>query len=83
MLALQPTNLQPTAMPQTAVAGLPKYSLVAPAAQMHPLIVYLSNSIKRDVRLLAAMGAIKDPGVRVICSYLPHATTADDEEEAI
>ncbi|KAJ2744192.1 hypothetical protein GGI20_003153 [Coemansia sp. BCRC 34301] len=83
MLALQPANTQPTAMPQTAVPSLPKYSLVAPASQMHPLIVYLSNSIKRDVRLLAAMGAIKDPGVRVICSYLPHATTVDDEEDVI
>ncbi|KAJ2008767.1 hypothetical protein GGI04_000999 [Coemansia thaxteri] len=69
-------------MPQTAVPGLPKYSLVAPAPA-HPLIVYLSNSIKRDVRLLAAMGAIKDPAVRVICSYLPHATAADDEEDVI
>ncbi|KAJ2015058.1 hypothetical protein GGI06_003398 [Coemansia sp. S85] len=87
MLALQPTNPQPQAisqvMPQTAVPGLPKYSLVAPSAQAHPLIVYLSNSIKRDVRLLAAMGAIKEPGARVICSYLPHATTADDEADTI
>ncbi|KAJ2863515.1 hypothetical protein GGH94_003560 [Coemansia aciculifera] len=83
MLALQPTNPQSQAMPQTAVPGLPKYSLVAPSAQVHPLIVYLSNSIKRDVRLLAAMGAIKEPGVRVICSYLPHATTADDEADVI
>ncbi|KAJ2491811.1 hypothetical protein IWW37_002010 [Coemansia sp. RSA 2050] len=88
MLALQPTNPQPqamsqVAMPQAAVAGLPKYSLVAPSAQVHPLIVYLSNSIKRDVRLLAAMGAIKEPGARVICSYLPHATTADDEADTI
>ncbi|KAJ2020098.1 protein that induces appearance of [PIN+] prion when overproduced [Coemansia sp. S680] len=81
MLALQPTS--PQAMPQTAVPGLPKYSLVAPSAQVHPLIVYLSNSIKRDVRLLAAMGAIKEPGMRVMCSYLPYATTGDDEADVI
>ncbi|KAJ2816377.1 hypothetical protein GGI24_005739, partial [Coemansia furcata] len=87
MLALQPTTNTTQAisqvLPQTSVPGLPKYSLVAPSAQVHPLIVYLSNSIKRDVRLLAAMGAIKEPGVRVIGSYLPHATTGDDEADVL
>ncbi|KAJ1734013.1 hypothetical protein LPJ61_001283 [Coemansia biformis] len=48
----------------------------------HPLVVYLSTSIRRDVRLLAAMGAIAESGMKVICSYLPHAAPGDDEDGA-
>ncbi|KAJ2851513.1 hypothetical protein IWW36_000997 [Coemansia brasiliensis] len=52
------------------------------ASAAHPLVIYLSNSIKRDVRLLAAMGAIADSGAKVICSYLPHATDDDDADDS-
>ncbi|KAJ2633196.1 hypothetical protein H4R22_000697 [Coemansia sp. RSA 1290] len=64
--------------PLSAQPGL--LSRLGPSA--HPLVVYLSNSIKRDVRLLAAMGAIADSGAKVICSYLPHATDDDDTDDA-
>ncbi|KAI9500226.1 hypothetical protein GGI25_005213 [Coemansia spiralis] len=91
MLAYQPTP-QPSSLLQAAAAGgLPKYSLHEPAHHsLHPLIVYLSNSIRRDVRLLAAMGVIKEQGVKVISSHLPYAATAastaasvEEEEDAI
>ncbi|KAJ2801550.1 protein that induces appearance of [PIN+] prion when overproduced [Coemansia helicoidea] len=48
----------------------------------HPLVVYLSTSIRRDVRLLAAMGAIAESGMRVICSYLPYAVADDESGDA-
>ncbi|KAJ1847038.1 hypothetical protein LPJ70_001742 [Coemansia sp. RSA 2708] len=66
MLALQPSS-QPALAPFAT-------------GSVHPLVVYLSSSIRRDVRLLAAMGAIGEQGARVIGSYLPHA--ADDADDA-
>ncbi|KAJ1859696.1 hypothetical protein LPJ57_006901, partial [Coemansia sp. RSA 486] len=92
MLAIQPSaqpqhqqqQQQQTLMSPTSSATLPKYSLVEPANHhTNPLVVYLSNSIKRDVGLLAAMGLIKEAGVRVINSYLPFATSTEGEESAI
>ncbi|KAJ2712666.1 hypothetical protein H4R19_002639 [Coemansia spiralis] len=69
------------AVPPAAQTGL--LHSVGPAeagshSYAHPLVVYLSTSIRRDVRLLAAMGAIAESGMRVICSYLPHAAPDDD-----
>ncbi|KAJ1938327.1 hypothetical protein GGF37_004851, partial [Kickxella alabastrina] len=89
MLAFQPNNQQQQLISPITSTGLPKYSLVEPMG--HPtnaLVVYLSNSIKRDVRLLAAMGLIKESGMKVINSYLPYASAATsissgDEESAI
>ncbi|KAJ2779578.1 hypothetical protein H4R18_003934 [Coemansia javaensis] len=63
MLALHPA-------PQAGLLG----SLAPPELAHgygHPLVVYLAASIRRDVRLLAAMGAIGDASARAICSYLP------------
>ncbi|KAJ2477871.1 hypothetical protein IWW56_004082 [Coemansia sp. RSA 2131] len=71
MLALQPST-QPTLLSRLNAAE-PAYA--------HPLVVYLSNSIKRDVRLLAAMGALAESGAKVIASYLPHATAEDDIDD--
>ncbi|KAJ2419925.1 hypothetical protein GGF47_004493, partial [Coemansia sp. RSA 2524] len=71
MLALQPSK-QPTLLSRLNAAE-PAYA--------HPLVVYLSNSIKRDVRLLAAMGALAESGAKVIASYLPHATAEDDIDD--
>ncbi|KAJ2552453.1 hypothetical protein EV175_003302 [Coemansia sp. RSA 1933] len=68
--------------PQTAQAAgvLPKYSLHEPTGHgMRPLIAYLCSSIKRDVRLLAAMGCISEQGAKVIASYLPHGDDASDD----
>ncbi|KAJ2721578.1 hypothetical protein GGI07_003869 [Coemansia sp. Benny D115] len=62
---------------------LPRYSLVEPASLgANALAVHLSNSIRRDVRLLAAMGAISDAGARLIASYLPLAAAEPAAEEA-
>ncbi|KAJ2797952.1 hypothetical protein H4R20_004998 [Coemansia guatemalensis] len=75
MLALQPAS-QATLLPDL---GSPEPS---PDSYSQPLVVYLSNSIRRDVRLLVAMGAIAESNAKVICSYLPHAfgDTEDDDD---
>ncbi|PIA15844.1 hypothetical protein COEREDRAFT_81766 [Coemansia reversa NRRL 1564] len=72
MLSLQPAS-QATLLPDL---GSPESS---PDSYTQPLVVYLSNSIKRDVRLLAAMGAIAEPDAKVICGYLPHAFGGSDD----
>ncbi|KAJ1847957.1 hypothetical protein LPJ73_004113, partial [Coemansia sp. RSA 2703] len=95
MLTVQQTTQLPqsqqqqTLMSPTSSATLPKYSLVEPTNHhTNPLVVYLSNSIRRDVGLLAAMGVIKESGVKVINSYLPFITSntaisSSDEEAAV
>ncbi|KAJ1796068.1 hypothetical protein LPJ59_003974 [Coemansia sp. RSA 2399] len=69
------------AYPQTAQPGLlPKYSLHEPTALgIRPLVAYLCSSIRRDVRLLTAMGCISEQGAKVIASYLPHADDSSDD----
>ncbi|KAJ1665454.1 hypothetical protein IW140_003423 [Coemansia sp. RSA 1813] len=67
--------------PQTSQPGpLPKYSLHEPIALgIKPLVAYLCGSIRRDVRLLTAMGCISEQGAKVIASYLPHADDPSDD----
>ncbi|KAJ2858365.1 hypothetical protein GGI22_003326, partial [Coemansia erecta] len=69
------------AYPQPAQPGLlPKYSLHEPTALgIRPLVAYLCSSIRRDVRLLTAMGCISEQGAKVIASYLPHADDPSDD----
>ncbi|KAJ2084118.1 hypothetical protein H4R24_000327 [Coemansia sp. RSA 988] len=73
MLALQPAS-QATLLPDL---GSPEHG---PDSYAQPLVVYLSNSIKRDVRLLATMGAITESSAKDICSYLPYAFGDDDHD---
>ncbi|KAJ2759992.1 hypothetical protein H4S06_001958 [Coemansia sp. BCRC 34490] len=69
------------AYPQTTQPGLlPKYSVHEPTAlDINPLVGYLCSSIRRDVRLLAAMGFISEQGAKVIGSYLPNAGDISDD----
>ncbi|KAJ1960819.1 hypothetical protein GGI12_003594 [Dipsacomyces acuminosporus] len=101
MLALQsPSQSLPGFVAQaapSATSGLPRHSLLFDGfqqqkqQQQNALAIYLANSIKRDIHILASIGAIRESGVKVILSYL-HASTstsaaaiaaADEEEAAI
>ncbi|KAI8325655.1 hypothetical protein GQ54DRAFT_295253 [Martensiomyces pterosporus] len=90
MIALQQAPSPTSFMAQTAAtpnSGRPAYNTICDPQlqqQPHALAIYLSNSIRRDVRILAALGAIKETSANLIFSYLPHATTTiNDEEVAI